>query len=53
MIGRAFTLRAVVRLPRGAVFVREAVIRLTGAPDAPCWILTWHDGGEDFVGQSD
>jgi general secretion pathway protein K len=53
MVGRAFTLRAMVHPPHGAVFVREAVIRLTGAPDVPYWILEWRDAGDDFAGQPD
>jgi general secretion pathway protein K len=53
MVGRAFTIRAMVRLLRGAVFVREAVIRLTGAPDKPYWIQTWHDAGDDFAEAAD
>lgn len=53
MAGRAFTIRAIVHPPRGAVFVREAIIRLTGAPDVPYWILEWRDAGDDFVGQPD
>jgi general secretion pathway protein K len=38
--GRAFTIRADIERPSG-VQTREAVVRLTGRPDRPFWLLDW------------
>jgi general secretion pathway protein K len=38
------TVRAVARLPGGATYVREAVIRLTGKVASPYRILAWRQG---------
>lgn len=38
--GRAFTIRADIERPSGA-HTREAVVRLTGRPAQPFWVLDW------------
>ena len=40
----AYTVRARVRTAKGAVFVRDAVIRLTGDTKKPFWIHAWRQG---------
>ncbi len=41
---RVYSVRSEARLADGTVFVRQAVARLTGAPNRPVLVLAWNEG---------
>jgi general secretion pathway protein K len=44
LAGRVYTVRARVRTEKGAVFIRDAIVRLTGNAEKPYWIHAWKQG---------
>ncbi len=43
------TLRAEAKLGSGAVYIREAIIRVTGRPASPYLILAWRQGARRTI----
>jgi hypothetical protein len=43
-------IRALAETPRGAVFVREAVVLLTADRDVPFLLYSWREGSRAYFG---